>query len=89
MNIRPVTLAAFSLDPRFHSKHLSDDEWSIASNFILKAAENLKLNRLVVLHEFTDYRAKTGKIFGVPRIWEAVHAPTCAEVPARWWIANG
>ena len=87
MSICPVTLATFSLDPRFHSEHLSDDEWSIASNFTLKAAENLELNRLVVLNEFTDYRPKTGKIFGVPFIWEAVHAPTCAEVPARWWIA--
>jgi hypothetical protein len=87
MNIRPVSLAAYILDPRFHGSQLSAEDWSIGSNFLADMATRRGLHRLNVIGELTDYKAKTGTLYSDPLKWEAVGTSTCTNCPARWWAA--
>jgi hypothetical protein len=87
MSLKPVTLASYALDPRFHDEQLDEDDCQKAANFIVDFSVKQGFDRIIILSELTDYRAKSGRVFGAPLIWEAVHTPTCAESPVRWWIA--
>lgn len=86
MNTRPVTLAAYTLDPRFHDDRVSVEEWKIASNFIVDFAQHEGHSRLDIISDLADYRAKTG-LFSDPLLWEAVHSESCRKSPERWWMA--
>lgn len=55
MNIRPVTLAAFVLDPRFHGDKIFDEEWILASKFIVGLAEREGHQRLDVLRQNQEH----------------------------------
>jgi len=88
MNIRPVTLAAYALDPRFHTGtqlSLTDDEWRVASKFIVDFAEREGQRRLDVLSDLAHFRAKTGAVFGDGITWEAVWSSACSLNPECWW----
>jgi len=88
MNTYPVTLAAHALDARFHGNSeldLSEEEWQIASNFIINLAEQENLQRINVLNDLAEYRSKTGLVFGDLLIWEAINTSTCSRHPDRWW----
>lgn len=91
MNIKPVTVAAYILDPRFHDQVdnpvMTAEDWSLGSNFIANMATTQGLDRLKVIGELTDYKAKTGSVYSDPLKWEAVNTATCADYPARWWAA--
>ena len=63
MNIRPVTLAAYVLDPRFHDDTISDEEWCTASKFIVELAQREGQQRINVLNDLANYRARTGSFF--------------------------
>ena len=90
MNTRPVTLSAYALDPRFHigsQLSLSDEEWSVASKFIVDFAEREGHRRLDVLSDLAHYRAKTGPLFGDNLNWEAAKSSACNQNPRCWWSA--
>jgi len=73
LNIRPLTLASYALDPRFHASGLDDAEWEIAASFILNFSVNAGLHRTTVLSELTYYRAKSGIPFGMSLTYIHLH----------------
>jgi len=87
MNTRPVTLAAHALDPRFREKteSLSEAQWILACQVIMKITESEHLDRAKVLGDLAEYRSKTGALFGNDVVWEAVNADACTNNPACWW----
>jgi len=87
LNIQPITLASYALDPRFDSSELDDTEWETAAEFILNFSVTEGCSRTAVLSELTDYRAKSGIPFGMSLTWEAVQTRSCAESPINWWLA--
>ena len=84
MNIRPVTLAAYVLDPRFDGDKTFDEEWCIASQFIVDLAERQGQQRLDVLSDPANYRAKAETLFGNEIISEAVNSTSCMQKPDCW-----
>ena len=87
MNMQPVMLAAHALDPRFHGSHLSDVDWQSATNVILNLSECEQLNRQEIINDWTEYRSKSGPIFGDEVTWEAVNAESCTRNPQSWWMS--
>jgi len=87
MNIRPVTLAADLLDPRFYGEHLSEDECTVDIQTVLQIAEHDMINRKDILNDLTEYRAKSGPVFGSDITWEAVNTASCSNNPQTWWLS--
>lgn len=85
MNIGPVACAANLLDPRFCGSDLSEAELQLGVSTIMKLAANEQLDRQQVLNDLTEYRSKTGLVFGDELTWEAVLTPLCSRQPEAWW----
>ena len=85
MNFQPTMMAAHALDPRFHGEDLSDEQWTVACNQIVKMAAHENINRTDLVNDIAEYRSKTGLIFGDDLAWEAVNTPSCSQNPACWW----
>jgi len=87
MNVQPVMLAAHALDPRFRGEHLTEAEWKVATRAMLTMAENDMIDRKEILNDLTEYRSKTGPVFGDDVTWEAVNTDSCSGNPQTWWLS--
>jgi len=87
MNTRPVTIASYALDPRLQGANLTESEWLVACEVILRIAESEKLDRSQILGDFTEYRTKSGTVFGNDIVWEAVTTNACSQNPHLWWLS--
>jgi len=87
MNTRPVTIASYALDPQLQGANLTESEWLVACEVILRIAESEKLDRSQILGDFTEYRTKSGTVFGNDIVWEAVTTNACSQNPHLWWLS--
>ena len=85
MNTGPVACAANLLDPRFCGADLSEAEMKLAVSTIMKLAADEQLDCQTGINDLTEYRSKSGLIFGDELTWEAVSTPLCSRQPETWW----
>jgi len=90
MNLRPITCAAYSLDPRFCGKVLSEKDWAIAQETILTMAAEDGFDRNLILGDIVRFRTKSGVVYGEDIVWEAAkNTPEIMASPCLWWESFG
>jgi hypothetical protein len=55
MNIKYITLAAYTLDPKFCGNQMSEEQWNIAMNLITNMVS--VDNRLAILDDLAEFRS--------------------------------
>lgn len=83
MAVRPVHLAANTLDPVHKGLHLTDDDSLKAQGFIFNLAKKCNLDQSKIVQELTDYTLNKG-IWGEDFVKQASVATSAVD----WWRAS-